>query len=612
MKNRNNGMPRRNQNANDRRADIMAAAIFKRRSGLLKERILSDGGLLGEISESLAKSGRDGFFAVFISVGGLKSRALVFRGTGASVQNAWEQAYGAAEAAATGNKNYKVLWIKADIVDLIRPVTKLDLNMHMKEGGFPYFYRYGLAFDSNLGVAFLESEINANKMLYYYSEKQFSKNEIDFSSNRLNLDNVNHYMKKYYGSTEDIEMPEQLFEFTTRGFIADGDAVYDLYNDGLGIGRRAAFIDKNETRNMIMSASSFLARQIGPDGKFVYGYYPVFGNEIDSYNIVRHASSLWSLLNLFRMTGDRSVLMKLDKAIDYMISDYLEYKDTKTAYLVERASNEIKLGASGVAVILLTEYMDALKTRRYAEIVRHLANGIVALQDGEDGSFTHVLSFPDYNTAQKFRIVYYDGEAVFGLARAYSVLKDEIYLNAAKAGVEYFIRNDYTKYRDHWVAYALNEITKHLPEPRYFEFAMRNIKENLAKIYKRNTTYHTYLELLMIGFETYERLMNSGAKVGYMDSFSPEDFILTIFRRANVMANGFFYPEYAMYMKIPEQILGSFMIRHDSFRTRIDDVQHFIGGYYFYMRSYDRLRALLPERPSAPELLSPNENLLSY
>jgi len=168
-------------------------------------------------------------------------------------------------------------------------------------------------------------------------------------------------------------------------------------------------------------------------------------------------------------------------------------------------------------------------------------------------------------------------------------------MEAAKIGVENFIAKNYVVYRDHWVAYALNEITKYIPDPRYFEFAMRNVAENLGGIYKRETSFHTYLELLMISWQTYERWLESGVEVPYMDTFDVEDFAKTIYKRARHMLNGFFYPELAMYMKQPEQVVDGFMVRHHSFRTRIDDIQHFIGGYYYYTVYYDKVKKHLPE-----------------
>lgn len=59
--------------------------------------------------------------------------------------------------------------------------------------------------------------------------------------------------------------------------------------------------------------------------------------------------------------------------------------------------------------------------------------------------------------------------------------------------------------------------------------------------------------------------------------------------RANRQLSGYFYPELAMYMENPQHILGSFMMRDDKFRVRIDDVQHNIGGFYLYWKNYDAM-----------------------
>ena len=68
-----------------------------------------------------------------------------------------------------------------------------------------------------------------------------------------------------------------------------------------------------------------------------------------------------------------------------------------------------------------------------------------------------------------------------------------------------------------------------------------------------------------------------------------DEFLETVYIRVNRQLNGFFYPEYAMYMANPQKILGTFMVRHDGYRIRIDDVQHNIDGYFLYWKNYDKL-----------------------
>ena len=36
-------------------------------------------------------------------------------------------------------------------------------------------------------------------------------------------------------------------------------------------------------------------------------------------------------------------------------------------------------------------------------------------------------------------------------------------------------------------------------------------------------------------------------------------------------------------------VLNSFAVREDAFRIRIDDIQHFMDGYYLYWKNYDRI-----------------------
>lgn len=101
----------------------------------------------------------------------------------------------------------------------------------------------------------------------------------------------------------------------------------------------------------------------------------------------------------------------------------------------------------------------------------------------------------------------------------------------------------------------MNEITRYIHRDDYDTFALRNARVNLDFLYKRETTYHTFLGLLMVTFETYERILAQNPGLPYLKEFNLPYFLRTI-------------------------------------RVRIDDVQHNIGGFYLYYKNYSRLLAL--------------------
>lgn len=524
-----------------------------------------------------------GRYAAFISVSNIQEQAYVFRASGASVREAWDKAKIAAEEFIAA-ENFSPLWVKGDITvkgertplaEVIKTVSK----------GYRFFFRRGVAFDDTLDTAFIEAELNANSLISYKQKT-------------IELVKLNKYLANCELKTL-RQMPENVIIFDCKSaFCDEKNEVYELYSEGNNCGRRIIKrFDKDMAMRVVSTSAEYLSMQVGLDGKFDYGVYPALGKPISGYNILRHATSIWSLLCAYRLTGDKFLLNQAECAIGYMIGSMVNKYPGRTdkenvVYLVDKTREEVKIGGNAVAIIVLTEYMSITGTDKYKKMVIELGNGILELFDERDGSFFHVLKYPSLAPRDKFRTVYYDGETVFALCRLFGLTTQRRFLDAAAAAANRFISKDYTQHADHWVAYAMNELTKYLPQEKYLNFAVKNVRNNLEKIYKQPTTYHTYLELLCVAFETYSRIEERGLKCDYAGAADCGALVKTIFRRAEYMLNGYGYPEYVMYFSKPSEMLGSFFIRHDDYRTRIDDVQHFCSAYYSFYRNYDKLDAL--------------------
>lgn len=544
---------------------------FRFKKNLLKDFIFKDPYLDGE----LGNYKRGSLFrndVAFISVTDGSFSAKVFVGSASNASDAFEIAAKKAETY-IDKHNTAPLWVKADFINSCSIVSREELCDDIRAGR-EFFFKSGVSFDAGFETALLEAQLNCCGL-------------INYKNGTLNENAIKSYLKD-----NDIELatiPDTLIRFTTVGYICDENKkLYKLYTDEENYGRRIlSELTKEDIRKVIETSSWFLSACVKEDGKFDYGINPVNDFHFVTYNILRHTGTIWSLIMQYDTTKDKKLLPKIESTIGFLLQN-IEYSDSEHAHLVERKADEIKLGGNAVAVITLSTYAAIFETDKYNELISKLANSILSMQE-EDGSYYHVLSFPGFERKERDRIVYYDGEATFALARAYSITHDRRYLEAAEKALDYFIENDYTRFCDHWIAYSVNEVTMYDPQEKYLNFGLKNANDNLNKMFNQDTTFHTFLELLMAAFELYERIKEKKIYVSYMQKFNFEAFIRTIYRRAHYMLGGYLYPEIAMYMKVPSSVVYTFCVRHDSYRIRIDDVQHYIGGYYNFYKHFDKL-----------------------
>ena len=401
----------------------------------------------------------------------------------------------------------------------------MDMLNEMEDiaSGFNY---HGLSVDPQFEAALTEGELNGRRIY-------------DYSDDRVDVDRLNDWLEEN-GKKPLRWLPDDMVGFETWGWFCDEDnTVYPLCREGADTGRRQVNgISADYAKEIIYNASSFLMNQVQEDGKFIYGLRPQFDKEIDDYNILRHTGTIWSLICRYRIFPDETLKKMIDDTIEYMLSQIL-YDEDGAGYIYEEDSDEIKLGGNGIAILALTEYMDLFENDDFREVCEALGEGILKQQDPEDGSYWHIL-WRDFSKLEEFRTIYYDGECTFGLTRLYSLTGDQKWLDAACKAIDHFIAEDYTQYRDHWVAYSLNEVTKYLDRQDYYDFALANATNNYKRIMGRSRTYPTNLELLISAFETWQRMVDKGIDTG---DFDVKELLNVISARANRQLSGYFYPD---------------------------------------------------------------------
>ena len=507
-------------------------------------------------------------YVVFLSVSDSNEKAYVTNGKADTLKKAIE------DAKSKMNKNislYKINpeWVRIDVVNKEEALKKNDLKDDLF--GDENEYRKGLSLDKNYEVALLENELNANEIL-------------DYKNREINLNKLNRYLRSRNKNIKELnKVPDEYISFTCVSYMYDEKEIYRLGTKNENYGRKEEKeLDELRLIEIMENASEYLIDCVDKNGKFIYRYNPIENNVSSSYNILRHEGTTWSMIEVYKITKNKELKENIDLVTKFVVNNSVKEKDENISYIIENKNNEIKLGANGIGILMFIEYMETFNTDEYKDLVLKLGNGILNMQN-EDGSFYHVYMYPEFNKYEEYRTVYYDGEATFALARLYGFTKDEKYLEAAEKALDYFYKNNYEKHKDHWIEYAVNEVTKYNPKKEYFELGLKNVRDNLSKIVNSKYCSPINLELLTTGLEIYDRASKNNI---FINDFNVEDLINAIYYRSDYQLNGLFYKEIAMYFRKPSRIVNTFFTRDDKFRVRIDDVQHNINGYYNMFKNY--------------------------
>ena len=516
---------------------------------------------------------------IFIAASDGKTTATVTAGSGKGIRNAVEDTV--SRFGKNKNNPEKPACIRIDFISKAKLLEKTG----SKEYGVEEENLFGLGIDGDVQEAFLPPELLSKNLL----DKKGKLKSYKFKQILIKK------AEEKIGSSLDIEkLKLDIYEYNSYSYFYDGEEVVSLY-------RGHRMFPELTPKILIKEASlggDYLINALNEEGKFDYNYYLYLDYSSKDYNMLRHAGTVYSMLQLYEITRDEKLLKASEKAIEYLLKYVNSFKSKKGIISMVIFKNKIKLGTNAVTILALTKYTQVTGDKKYLMIAQNLARWIKNSQ-AKNGSFRiHIQTFPDGKIPYRVPL-YYPGETILALTRLYEIDGNSDWLQVAKKAAGYqekvyfkIVRNDSIEI-DHWVVFALNGVYKYDKRPEFVTLCFK-IVDKIQEAQNKNTRYPdwdggyyqpprctptaTRSEALLYAYQIAEQ----SGKTGRL-----EEIYTTLLNNVKFQLNCEVRPEAAMFLENPQKALGGFQRNLTGPDIRIDYNQHNISslvGLYRLMR----------------------------
>ena len=512
---------------------------------------------------------------VFLSASDGGRPATVTLGAGRGIARALGQA---SDRLRQAHRASAPRWLALDVVTEVGRVQRVswDQPIHMARG------LDGLAFAAGSGVAFTAQELLGRRLV---------TRELEMKPERMAV-----WAKSRIGVRDraifDYEGKTSVRTFASQTFFDSGTGVRELFRGHV----RARPVSDEMLRQAVITGAGYLAREVDVEGRFTYSYLAKQGRAKDSYNMVRHAGTVYSMFEAYELTGDAELLATAERALAYMLEYIAPYGAPKADMAALAYNGKIKLGGVALAALALATHARVTGTRTHLATAQRLCRYIAGNQRA-DGSFVHQRSSED-GRELPFVSQYYPEEALLGLASVYRLDRDPGWLDTAEAGARFLIeirdRGVPTPRltHDHWLLYALERLHLERANPLYLTHAMR-IAEAITGAQRRTGLTEDQIG----GYADVEpratpiATRNEGLMAAYRMARAVGDLamaakILAAVELGNevVMAMRV-NPSRALYLENPKRALGGVTRSYQNFEIRIDYVQHSISAWLALLRA---------------------------
>jgi hypothetical protein len=499
---------------------------------------------------------------VFLSVSDRETPAIIVRGTELGLEKAIKT--GLEKLIRDFEPQYSPQWLKIDLVQEVIASTRLNSDRPL---GFERSLQ-GIAFDRESAIAFLPEELVTYSLM---NDKQcFIKA------------NIGKYLEKSPSQYEAYQKLAQaksykLYRFICTSFFSDGVETVPLYRGH----RLFNDFSKETLLESAIAGGEYLQRCVAENGRFLYCYRPKTDTVMPQYNILRHAGTIYAMLELYAVTEDKNLLEAAKRAIAYLLEQIQPATAIAGIGSCVIESGEVKLGGNALAAIALMKYAEVTGDRQYLPTAIELGRWIQSIQ-GESGEFL-VHKQAQNQDPDEFRSNYYPGEAILALVRLHAQTEETHWLDTAEAAAKHRIQKyDRKKVvpQDHWLLYALNELNCYRPVPVYVTYAGR-IADAIVQRQHIQPLYPDWLGSFdQPPHSTPTATRTEGLSAAYrLAQVSGNTSQLGLLLETIVLGVSFqlqtqIRPELAMYCPNPSRSLGGFRRSLTNYEIRIDYVQH--------------------------------------
>ncbi len=342
----------------------------------------------------------------------------------------------------------------------------------------------------------------------------------------------------------------------------------------------------------IEEGADWLLRNARPDGRFNYQYMPNTDTYSKAYNAVRHAGTVYGLLELYRQFQKPSFLEAARRAAPYLY-EHIGAPEPGSDLLAIPDGRAWPTGAAALGLLAFINMPPEMRTADYATYEDGLARFLLLMIDDRGQVFQGYLAYKGAKEVNGVKRVkkeplYYPGESMLALSKYYEQTHDKRWLDAAMHIADWQIRRfNLGRMADHWVIQGLYQIYRHTGDRWYAEAALEMADSYIDTQCPPNTPpFPDYFGAYRRQNET-PRTTRAGSRSEAMtaavrtawaigaDARPYEDSLLFA---AKHQIEQQFRPENSFFLPRPDRALGGFRAGLVDNQLRIDFNQHSCVG----------------------------------